>query len=696
MSFVKRSDAAPVCYSKPLDSVKNWNDHFFWVDSTAFPLFVSLKSKILSKDPLPKLLDMMQRRADRGRNPADREVGLLKMTEGRTVLLNPLVTAASGDSGDSIDTMFDKGNDVNQEHSVGKYDDVLEEVVDLDASKSLSALRGMIPEGSAIPSDATEPLVTVFVTPMSDVSLMDSVSGLNLRTRPPHVRCVFSSDSSHHSGSYSEIVSLVRSDADVPVVTVAVTTTVDANVATGLKAKDAPKDFEHIGDYVSSGGVDEDAAIISKLKKPSISSDSFYVSQSLDTEAMHRLRAIDYDQLYSEFNVEAARQMCLRVEVRMRAEHTLERKGKLEDRCAEQATFLSKKDVKITYLRCLLSLKEAKAVESISLHGQLSVVEAANAAKGTEFRDLKEKNFALEGEKNILSERVKALESVAASKEVELASLSSQVVNLTADLSGFQLSHDELNSKVASLESKRDYLATQKNSPESAFEFFKEQVEKMQDEQVGVLSDPGRRWILSRGLRLVLAKCLSSPEYLFAMGEAIGRAINKGMQDGLAVGIEHGIAGRSITDVTAFNPSIESDYIAAINALQGVSFSLLSQLEANKYASMADIMDLLRLEGPAAKTSEASQLQPSLDQLIIPIYRLGGDATARLLFLMDSILPSVEPFSARNLTGEASSSVDFTTTVTTALSTTFIQTYPVPAALCTEVPPSPKVVFEEK
>nr|GFB60654.1 transposase (putative), gypsy type [Tanacetum cinerariifolium] len=61
----------------------------------------------------------------------------------------------------------------------------------------------------------------------------------------------------------------------------------------------------------------------------------------------------------------------------------------------------------------------------------------------------------------------------------------------------------------------------------------------------------GRRWILSCGLRLVLAKCLASPEYLSAMGEAIGRAIDKGMQDGLTTGIEHGRARRSITDVVA-------------------------------------------------------------------------------------------------------------------------------------------------
>nr|GEU60162.1 hypothetical protein [Tanacetum cinerariifolium] len=523
------------------------------------------------------------------RNLADREVKLLKMTKGRTILLNPPITAPSGDSGDSIDKMFDEGNDANQEHLVGKDDDVLEEVVALDASKlrddhqslpplaggkSLFALRGMVSEGSAIPSDATKPLATAFVTPMSDVGPVDFVSELNLRTRPPHV----------------------RSDADVPVVMVSVTTTIDVNVSTGSKAKDAPKYFEHIGDSASAGRVDADAANISKLKKPYISSDSFYASQSLNTKIMHRLLTMDYDQLYSEFNVGAARQVCVGAEVRMRVEHTLERKNKLEDR--------------------------SEAAEAISLRSQLSMVEAADAAK--------------------------VLEYVATSKEVKLASLSSQVVNLTADLSGFQLSRDEFNSKVTSLESERDCLATQKNSLESTFELFKEQVEKMQDEQVGVLSDRvaavdsdlmemvlhmdaefyprclttivGRRWILSRRLRLVLAKCFSSPEYISAMGEAIGRAIDKGMQDGLATGIEHGIARRSIMDVVMFNPFAESDYIVAINSLQGVSFSLLDQLEANKDASMTDIMDLLRLKGLAAETSEASQLQPSLDQLMISIH----------------------------------------------------------------------------
>ncbi|GKB39581.1 hypothetical protein Tco_0884523 [Tanacetum coccineum] len=192
----------------------------------------------------------------------------------------------------------------------------------------------------------------------------------------------------------------------------------------------------------------------------------------------------------------------------------------------------------------------------------------------------------------------------------------------------------------------------------------------------------GRRGILSRRLKLVLAKCLSSPKYLFAMGEAIGRSIDKGMQDGLAAGIEHGRAERCIEDVVAFNPFAEGDYVATINALQGVSFSPLAQLEAHKDSSIADVMDLLRLEGPSVETSEASQLQPSPDQLMILIHRLEDHVIIGETYLSFSL--------------ELSPSVDFIMAVTTALSTTFAQTNPAPIVLSIKVPPSPKIVFEEE
>nr|GEV96983.1 hypothetical protein [Tanacetum cinerariifolium] len=55
MSFSKRPGSDAVCYTKPLDSLKNWNDHFFWVDAFAFPAsFPWNTSKGVPKDPFLK------------------------------------------------------------------------------------------------------------------------------------------------------------------------------------------------------------------------------------------------------------------------------------------------------------------------------------------------------------------------------------------------------------------------------------------------------------------------------------------------------------------------------------------------------------------------------------------------------------------------------------------------------------------
>ncbi|GKB58609.1 hypothetical protein Tco_0914795 [Tanacetum coccineum] len=55
MLFSKRPRNDVVCYTKPLDSLNNWNDHFFWVDSFACPAsFPWSTSKGVPKDPFPK------------------------------------------------------------------------------------------------------------------------------------------------------------------------------------------------------------------------------------------------------------------------------------------------------------------------------------------------------------------------------------------------------------------------------------------------------------------------------------------------------------------------------------------------------------------------------------------------------------------------------------------------------------------
>nr|GEV50504.1 hypothetical protein [Tanacetum cinerariifolium] len=79
----------------------------------------------------------------------------------------------------------------------------------------------------------------------------------------------------------------------------------------------------------------------------------------------------------------------------------------------------------------------------------------------------------------------------------------------------------------------------------------------------------GRKWLLTHGMELAVAKSLNSPEYLSALGIAVSKAIEKGMQDGLAAGITHGKEGLVLTDVATHNPSADVVYVSALQQLQG-------------------------------------------------------------------------------------------------------------------------------
>ncbi|GJV47607.1 hypothetical protein Tco_1437819 [Tanacetum coccineum] len=115
-------------------------------------------------------------------------------------------------------------------------------------------------------------------------------------------------------------------------------------------------------------------------------------------------------------------------------------------------------------------------------------------------------------------------------------------------------------------------------------------------------------------------QCLNSNEYMEALGHAFGRAIEKGMQEGLAAGIEHGQAGRCLTDLEAYIPSAEDDFNSAIRDLRDLNFPLLKELSDKKDASTWDIMDLLRLDDTVAETLGMTDLQPDVNQLMVPVH----------------------------------------------------------------------------
>ncbi|GKC83915.1 hypothetical protein Tco_1139632 [Tanacetum coccineum] len=92
------------------------------------------------------------------------------------------------------------------------------------------------------------------------------------------------------------------------------------------------------------------------------------------------------------------------------------------------------------------------------------------------------------------------------------------------------------------------------------------------------------------------------------------------MQEGLAAGIEHGQAGRCLTDLEAYIPSVEEDFNSAIHDLRDLNFPLLKELSDKKDASTWDIMDLLRLDDTVAETLGMTDLQPDVNQLMVPVH----------------------------------------------------------------------------
>ncbi|GKC87786.1 hypothetical protein Tco_1148435 [Tanacetum coccineum] len=248
------------------------------------------------------------------------------------------------------------------------------------------------------------------------------------------------------------------------------------------------------------------------------------------------VRNMEHDQLFTEFNVGTARQVCLSVEVRTRAEFNIRERRRLFAKCEEQESLLVQTNEENASLKKQLLLKEAEAVEAIRLRGQAYAFEATEKSLQEEVKLLRERSLALE---NFVFCFTGAPDEQVKMMEKKLAKVDADLVAAMLHLEETFCPH--LLTVVAS-----------------------------------------RRWLLDHGMKLVVVK--------------------------------------NLEDVAAYNPSTDADYDAAMQQFRDVSFSLLSELKSRKDASIEEVMDILRLEGSLAEFLGMGDLQPSVDQLMVPIY----------------------------------------------------------------------------
>nr|GEZ74407.1 transposase (putative), gypsy type [Tanacetum cinerariifolium] len=106
----------------------------------------------------------------------------------------------------------------------------------------------------------------------------------------------------------------------------------------------------------------------------------------------------------------------------------------------------------------------------------------------------------------------------------------------------------------------------------------------------------GRRWVIGHGLRLAMMKCAESLEMRQAFVDVVSPGVAKGMSEGLKHGVEHGRSQLELESIKAYDPEAEAKFVAALESLKDLKFSLLDQLEGLKDAPMDVIMAPLYLE----------------------------------------------------------------------------------------------------
>ncbi|GJX01134.1 hypothetical protein Tco_0185047 [Tanacetum coccineum] len=612
------------------------------------------------------------------------EPPLLETTVGCTVPLLPIAPDRAKDKlEDSVDRLFDEGGSGDQTYQGGSVggasnvhiqpvseaaDTAVEDVAPLQprrqrkrkatavdasgASHPPKTLRKYHGASSRVGIAAlpTLPFVTSSVSATPEHKgrdNTDSITGYNLRTIGAPQRFVISLDSSHHSGTHvaeTEVDSLIRSSALT--MTTAGTVTVTAGAATVVKETAAKPSLFATGSS-SAGGTKHTPdcrEMVDEFAPP-----KFFAS----------VRGIEHDQLFVEFNVGAARQMTLGAEVRMRAEYNIKEKKRLKSVVDDQVEVLKVKEKEMEDLKAQLLLKEAEAAEAIRLRAEASKFEAVEKSFQDEIRSLKERNTALEKEKGELDVRVGDL---AASVKVR----KQEVDDLDAVVTSVRSQNDNLVDQVHQLETSSAKLQEEVTMLDKLYVDFVEMALHLEENFYPHLltTISGRRWLLTQGMELAIAKCLNSTEYLSALGAAISKAVEKGMSDGLSAGITHGMKGRVLADVAMYNPSVEADYISALQRLQNINFSLIAELRSNKDASIETIMNIIHLDDAIAERLGLTELQPHVDQLMVPIHHSPDQRVVGASALSLSLDVS--------RTEGASDDIPATAGTTTALSITFV------------------------
>nr|GEV27608.1 transposase (putative), gypsy type [Tanacetum cinerariifolium] len=630
MSFSKRPGKnTPQCYTKPLDSLKNWNNRFFWVDERVFPTVVDWRTSA-PKDGMPaentysaeavRTLDThrtpIQKQPEallclvglnrryylgdevyptflhdddwggliRALNPtkvktgshprAAHEVSLLTVTANRVIEMED-PTAATDSSGVPF-TIERSPLDFANEAGPEDQETMAPEVPLLE---DVSTMRGAPEAGPAERVAATDPpAVKECRKKGHDGVDANAPPKLGMgSTRPTHMpQNAPANVSDPDPLSFADPRS--RPPADV------------AQSSKGAAAAGDPKSentsfASMVGSPESIYRPEWGITNGSMLDIPEAYQD--LVDHVAPPGYFSELRHLHNDDFLRQYNANLARQVAMGSQLRLRFEQEAKLLKKSIAQVARRDKRIQARENEIKNLKALLEaeadMKKAAEDKSVKLSQELEDMRAL-------FSDLQVSNDRLSQQVSTLQEQVSGEEKLKAAfeefKQYEDNRVEQRCAEMDARLDAISIDFDE-----------ELYLHT-------------------------LTAIAGRRWMTGRGLRLDVMKCGESLELRQAFTDVVSAGITKGMSEGLKHGVEHGQAQLNLDAIEAYDPEAEAKYIAALQALKNLKYPLVDQLEGLKDAPMDVIMAALHLESDTRDDAPqwVRELRPSSFQLTIPVY----------------------------------------------------------------------------
>nr|GEW60051.1 hypothetical protein [Tanacetum cinerariifolium] len=609
MSFSKRPGKnTPQCYTKPLDSIKKWNNRFFWVDERVFPTAVDWRTNA-PKDGMPaeNTYSVEAVRAlDTHRSPIQKQLEMLLCLVGisrRYYLGDEVYPTFLHDDDRDMDlfnlirapnlTKVKTGSRPRAAHEVPLLTLTANGVVEIEDPAAAT-------DSSGVPS-------TIERSPLDFANEAGGLGPGNHGLRDPSAATkgrkrdrdradgnapqkVLRKDhvdprptgSTHEGKSLASIELGLAPTRPFPM---------PENAPAGVSDSD-PLSFADPSSSQGTAAVGDTESENASFASAVGSSKSIYRPEwgvancsMLDTQKLAKIW---------QYNVNLARRVAMRSQLRLRFEQEAKLLRKSVAQVARRDKRIQAREHEIKNLEALL---EAEA-------GMKKVAEDKSAGLSQELEDMCTRFSDLQVSNERLSQQVATLQE-------QVATLQEQVSGkekLKAALEEFKRYEDNrVEQRCAEMDARLDALS---------IDFDEELYPHM------LTAIAGRRWVLGHGLRLAVMKCGESLELRQAFADVVSAGIAKGMSECLRHGVEHGQAELNLESIEAYDLEAEAKYVTALQALKDLQYHLVDQLEGLKDAPMDVIVAALYLESDTGDDApqHVRDLRPSSSQLTIIVY----------------------------------------------------------------------------